>query len=448
MDFFKLVADIWGFMNSETRGLLIFMVGWFGLGFFFFLRDCLYLRGDLQQLRGLRAKVDTAPEVEQKRAVLEKWIAGRERVPLASWLRLVWQAGSHGSSLDAAALTESIQGQAHDRHYGFTYFSRSMILLGLAFTSWGLCRTLMSIVPAMQAVDLPYDAWVRGVQHALAAALGAMALAFTTSLLGILGTLVLNLLGTFLRRWHRNYVSEVLAFVQGRVIPYYAERAARDESDAVASALREVRSAIESIGAQYAELRAQIEDTERIREEMDEMRKGLRTAVGRFAEGVKQFGEHAALVDQGVRAFETTGVGLRTALMEGLGHVAESQQRGFEVIAQAQADGVASLNAYRQEVIEPFRQDLASRYAQQMTMAETMLRQIDESFTRLDASNRAVTRVSETLETSVQVFTDQMTTAVRNSMAEQNRSLEGFRNTSQQRVDEVTRLFADLLRTP
>jgi hypothetical protein len=423
------------------------MLGWLLLGIALLVRDIYWLWHDRENLQEVQ-KIATRPGGRAARhQALRDWAEGHPRSQLAGWLRLVWQSGEHGTRLDAAALTATIKHHSGNRHYGFNYVSRSAILLGLAFTSYGLCTTLLQIAPALRASGLAYEAWVAGVQLAMAQALGGMATAFSTSLAGVGITLLLTCCGMFLTKYHRRYLDEADTFIQSHVIPIFAAQTSQSETSALAGAVREVQKVLTTISEQYGELRKQLEETERIREDMEDMRRGLRTSVSQFCEGLTAFGQHVATFEAGARTVEETGTGLRTALMEGLGHVARSQEEGFEVIRQAQADGIARLELYRTEVIEPFRADVVDGSSRLRQQTETMLAHIRQLCDQAQAAHHAIGRVSETLDTTVADIGQRLTDVSREQLLRQQQSITDLARTTQDRVTQVTNLLDRVLRS-
>ncbi|MCL2758398.1 MAG: flagellar motor protein MotA [Alphaproteobacteria bacterium] len=88
-----------------------------------------------------------------------------------------------------------ILGRFEDSREAVRYITNTLIFLGLLGTFWGLITTVGGFGELMSAMDFTDDAIMTTMQHNLAVPLSGMGTAFSTSLLGLGGSLIVGFLG-------------------------------------------------------------------------------------------------------------------------------------------------------------------------------------------------------------------------------------------------------------
>lgn len=88
-----------------------------------------------------------------------------------------------------------IMGRFEDSRESIRYITNTLIFLGLLGTFWGLITTVGGFAEMMNSMDFADPELMTTMQHNLAVPLAGMGVAFSTSLLGLAGSLIVGFLG-------------------------------------------------------------------------------------------------------------------------------------------------------------------------------------------------------------------------------------------------------------
>jgi len=143
----------------------------------------------------------------------EQTIAPRMLAPLASLLRSAGPMGSHISSVSSRSILESVATRIDEERDITRYLSNLLIFLGLLGTFYGLATTVPAVVDTIRALAPKegdtgigvFDELMKGLE----AQLGGMGTAFSSSLLGLAGSLVVGLLELFASHGQNRFYSEL-----------------------------------------------------------------------------------------------------------------------------------------------------------------------------------------------------------------------------------------------
>lgn len=147
---------------------------------------------------GLRQVVQLFPEIRWVNA-MRRGIAHQVNPPvlLAPMARLMGQDGYRTiSTVTLRAILDSIGTRLDESREIARYLTGLLVFLGLLGTFWGLLETVGSIGGVIRSMQTGSDAAVMfdDLKNGLAAPISGMAIAFTSSLFGLAGSLILGFL--------------------------------------------------------------------------------------------------------------------------------------------------------------------------------------------------------------------------------------------------------------
>ena len=149
-------------------------------------------------LIGLQQVVRLFPEISWVNALRREESLGlREPVLLAPMARLLGDRGLRAiSTTTLRAILDSIGTRLDESREILRYMIGLLVFLGLLGTFWGLLETVGSIGGVIKSMQTGADAAVMfdDLKNGLAAPISGMAIAFTSSLFGLAGSLILGFL--------------------------------------------------------------------------------------------------------------------------------------------------------------------------------------------------------------------------------------------------------------
>ncbi len=146
---------------------------------------------------GLRQVVRLFPEISWVNALRRGQLGAREPVLLAPMSRILGDGGLRAiSTTTLRAILDSLGTRLDESREILRYMIGLLVFLGLLGTFWGLLETVGSIGGAIKSMQTGGDAAVMfdDLKNGLAAPISGMAVAFTSSLFGLAGSLVLGFL--------------------------------------------------------------------------------------------------------------------------------------------------------------------------------------------------------------------------------------------------------------
>jgi hypothetical protein len=300
--------------------------------------------------------------------------AVRERVELLSELQRA------GAGADAAVLSEALLDREEPRVQVARYTAGTLVLLGLLGTFVGLLLTIGGVAEVVEGLGVTPDgdleAFLVQLKVGLRSPLEGMGLAFSTSLLGLTGSLLLGVGALGLSAAQSSWISkleEATALYLVAAPPWSARLAAPEApaaSAAVAAAssgalLREAEAVARLFRQAQAAASEHAARVDGAAGRMAAAAEDLRERVGALVAQVERVelalarvvdaggGQREVLNDLGVKLAELTGAAAaaRAELRDGQEGAAGRLQAGLESLRQGLADALASLS----------QQDLARR---------------------------------------------------------------------------------------
>lgn len=157
--------------------------------------------------------------VERDASVMPDDQAPRLLAPLAAMLGARGAAGGAISTSSARSILESVATRIDEIRDITRYLANLLIFLGLLGTFYGLATTVPAVVDTIRALA-PQDGQT-GIElfdqlmTGLEAQLGGMAVAFSSSLLGLAGSLVVGLLELFVTHGQNRFYRELEEWMSG-----------------------------------------------------------------------------------------------------------------------------------------------------------------------------------------------------------------------------------------
>ncbi|MCB2111181.1 MAG: biopolymer transporter ExbB [Defluviimonas sp.] len=227
----------------------------------------------------------------------EMTIAPRLLAPLAALLRSRGKRGSQISSTSARSILESVATRIDEARDITRYLASLLIFLGLLGTFYGLAITVPAVVDTIRALapqpgesstDI-FDKLMGGLEKQL----GGMGTAFSSSLLGLAGSLVVGLLELFAghgqNRFYRELEEWMTSFTRLGVAGGDGEGSI--DHDAVAAVL-------DNMAGQVEALHAVLERTDESRQALNARVETLVAAVGTLTETLAARPDGSAALDR------------------------------------------------------------------------------------------------------------------------------------------------------
>lgn len=389
----------------------------------------------------LQARGSDHPGKIKLRGEIVEWVDKHATLDLRRWVYTAHNTALGGGMTDASALTDAIWSHERERFSLFRFLSKNAILLGLLFTSAGLCLTLSEVAPTLQASGLESDAWMSEVQKAMSGAMGGMSAAFYSSLFGIFATLILNLLGLLtLYPFHERYLGDVDAFIQGALVPVFTAIVEKDRNDVITDVLERTEKSFNEVRLQYEQA---LSLHQRQGDEVAEMRRETHALA------------HTLSQNMGVLAEQISKLSQATGNMENFTKpIAEAIKTGLEGIEDAQHVSNQQFESLQQLVFEPFTQAIANQFSSQQADTRRVIDyignvsvQIEELSKQMGTSLEQMTNDFETQAKASQQATHAMVGSITrlemvlgDSAEQQNQHLQNQTVSLQQITTDQTKL--------
>ncbi|MCB5408951.1 biopolymer transporter ExbB [Pseudogemmobacter faecipullorum] len=278
--------------------------------------------------------------------------------PLAALLK---SRGSHNVAISASSgrtILESVAQRIDEARDITRYLSNLLVFLGLLGTFWGLATTVPAVVETIRSLA-PSDnesgmAVFGRLMNGLEGQLGGMGTAFTTSLLGLGGSLVVGLLELFAGHGQNRFYRELEEWLSSitRIGLSEGEGGSADQS-AIVQVLDHVVSQMESLQGLYTQ-------ADQARSVMEERMADLAKAVDRLGERLQA---GAAASEESLAAMTRMADGQDQLLA----HLAEQAREGPDAESRMRLRSIdvqmlrilEELSAGRQEMVADLRHDLA-----------------------------------------------------------------------------------------
>lgn len=281
--------------------------------------------------------------------------APRLLAPLAALLR-ARGARSQISSSSARSILESVSTRIDEARDITRYIANLLIFLGLLGTFYGLATTIPAVVETIRAlapqegenaIDV-FDKLMSGLESQL----GGMGTAFSSSLLGLAGSLVVGLLELFATHGQNRFYRELEEWLSSFTRLGFASGDGEGGIDQTA-----IAGVIDNMAEQMEALQALFVQSDRGRMAVDERMVGLISAVDRLTRRIEE--GQGAPFDRLADGQERMIAAIQAARAEGGGiDDAESRMRLRSIDVQL-LRLLEEVAAGRQESIAELRGDLA-----------------------------------------------------------------------------------------
>ncbi len=324
--------------NPLLNGLIF---GVFVLGVLLCFRQVIQLMYSVQWIEGFAAErtghhLTTAPSL---------------LAPLATLLRSRG-ARSQLSSSSGRSILDSV-GQRIDEVREITrYIGNTLIFLGLLGTFYGLATTVPALVETIRSLS-PDDGQsgadiFNRLQAGLESQLGGMGTAFSSSLLGLAGSLVVGLLELFVTQGQNRFYQELEEWLS-TITRISAVAADEGEGGAVGGVIEHLAEQLENMTVMFAQSDAS-------RNGIDEKLGKLAVAMESMAFGQNQDSGQSALLQRIAEGQERLIQQLEDGGVDGLD--AESRMRLRSIDVQL-LRVLEEMSAGRQETMSEIRSDIA-----------------------------------------------------------------------------------------
>ena len=115
-------------------------------------------------------------------------------------------------------LLDLVASRIEDKRDGVRYITNTLIFLGLLGTFWGLILTVGGFAELLMGIDFEDPLVLQMMQNGMAGPLSGMATAFTSSLLGLAGSLIVGFLGLQLQFAQNTIYQELTDFMSEYVL--------------------------------------------------------------------------------------------------------------------------------------------------------------------------------------------------------------------------------------
>lgn len=264
--------------NPGLNGLII---GVLGIGIILSIFQVVRLLPEIRWVNNFRL-VDYGADLDQPMPRLLS--------PLASYLR-----DNHGvggammSTQTVRSILESVATRLDEGREILRYMIGLLVFLGLLGTFWGLTQTISSVGETIDGLDVnsgDFGTIFENLKTGLSAPLDGMGTAFSSSLFGLAGSLVLGFLDLQAGQAQNRFYTELEDWMSNMVGVDVSPAAAGslDSSDAIASLQTSVDRLTRQVAAQTQLAAAQtantgVEDPEVIKKSIDNLAVGVQSLV-------------------------------------------------------------------------------------------------------------------------------------------------------------------------
>lgn len=332
-----IMAIFWS--NAVLNGVIF---GVFVLGVVLCFRQVIQLMYSVQWIEGFAAErtghhLTTAPSL---------------LAPLATLLRSRG-ARSQLSSSSGRSILESV-GQRIDEVREITrYIGNTLIFLGLLGTFYGLATTVPALVETIRSLTPEEGQNVADIfgrlQAGLESQLGGMGTAFSSSLLGLAGSLIVGLLELFATQGQNRFYQELEEWLS-TITRITVSGDGDGDGSAVGGFMEHLSEQIETMTVMFSQSTAS-------RDDVDEKLSKLASAIETMAYGKETDNGQAALLQRIAEGQERLIDGLEKGGVDGLD--AESRMRLRSIDVQL-LRVLEEMSAGRQETMSEIRADIAS----------------------------------------------------------------------------------------
>jgi hypothetical protein len=348
-----LVAGLW-LIKAEVLAIIQtnpwlngFIISVFTLGIVTCFWQVLILIQSVRWIENFANDTDGSDDVRPPRLL----------APLAALLR-GREAKRQITSSNAHSILDSVATRIDEARDITRYLTNLLIFLGLLGTFYGLAVTIPAIVGTIKSLA-PQEgetgvAIFAKLMNGLQEQLGGMSTAFSSSLMGLAGSLIVGLLELFASHGQNRFYRELEDWVSSitRLGFAGAEGESADQG-AMAQILDHVATQIEVLQTIYVQ-------SEASRAQSDAQIAGLATAVRRLAQGMEAESGQVAALNRLVAGQDKIIAALSTSETASQGYSdAESRMRLRSIDVQLLRI-LEELSAGRQETVADLRGDLAA----------------------------------------------------------------------------------------
>ncbi|MFP4126968.1 MAG: flagellar motor protein MotA [Alphaproteobacteria bacterium] len=261
------------------------------------------------------------------------------------------------STMSVRHLLDSVQSRLDEQRDNARYLTGLLIFLGLLGTFWGLLQTIGAVADVIAGLSLEDDtvATFAELQEGLARPLDGMGTAFSSSLFGLAGSLVLGFLDLQANRAQTNFFDDLeewlasltrLSNAGGGLEPLEAG-AGRPMPTYVQALLERTAEGTEELARRLAESEAGRRRTEEAITRLAEQLEHLTRQLGEERRQLDRFVESTRAIEHVMRTQQQDGLALDAASRAHLANLDASLQRFVEENQRAREQG---LDALRREI--------------------------------------------------------------------------------------------------
>ncbi len=286
-------------------------------------------------------------------------IAPRLLAPLAALLRSRGKA-SHITPTSARSILESVATRIDEERDITRYLVNLLIFLGLLGTFYGLATSVPAVVETIRSLapregETALDGFGRLMQG-LEAQMDGMAVAFSSSLLGLAGSLVVGLLELFAGHGQNRFYRELEEWLSSITRLGTASEGTEGEP----AGLGGMTSVVEGLSEQLQAMEALRAESEAGRGQLDEGLAALTSAVDRLSLRFEMESSTAAALERLAESQEKILAQLETLTADPEPHLQAETRLRLRSVDVALLRILEELSAGRQESISDLRGDLAT----------------------------------------------------------------------------------------
>jgi hypothetical protein len=265
---------------DANPGLNAVIIGVMFIGIILALRQVWRLFSEARWVNGLGAEFANAKP-------------GRSPVLLAPMEKMLGEKhGARISTLTLRAILDSVGARLDEARETSRYLTGVLVFLGLLGTFWGLIETVGSIGGVIRSMGGGGDASLMfdELKNGLAAPIAGMAIAFTSSLFGLAGSLVLGFLDLQAGQAQNRFYTELEDFLSaGAVDPtlggatFSAQKTSAIDADASRASAAAMANLAEGIQGLVKHMRAEQQQIREWVEAQAEQQREMRKVLDRLA---------------------------------------------------------------------------------------------------------------------------------------------------------------------
>jgi len=321
----------------------------FAIGVVYAIARIWRLRPEIRWIEAFRTQQPGFSTVEPPRLL----------APLATLLTEQERRGrSQLTTVSVRYLLDSVQSRLDEQRDNARYLTGLMIFLGLLGTFWGLLQTIGAVADVVAGLSLDNDtvATFTELQEGLARPLDGMGTAFSSSLFGLAGSLVLGFLDLQANRAQTNFFDELeewlssltrLSSAGGAVEPSDGGAAARPMPTYVQALLERTAESTEDLARRLADGEDGRRRTEQAVTRLAEQLEVLTRQLGEERGQLDRFVDSTRAIESLMKAQQQDGIALDATSRAHLANLDTSLQRFVEESQRTREQG---LEAVRREI--------------------------------------------------------------------------------------------------